>query len=78
MTTMSTTTPPVDPARLLQASLHRQLPALAAEVGVSVPRLAMQCLQLIEDPEVMAAHPVTARLLRDRRDAGRAARSGRW
>lgn len=70
--------PGLDSARLLDAALARRLPGLAVEVGVSVPRLAQMCLQLVDDPAVMAAHPVAARQLRQRRDDARAARLARW
>ncbi len=68
----------IDAARLLTASLERRLPQLATEVGVSTPRLAQLCLRLIDDPAVIAAHPIHTRQLRDRRDLARAARAARW
>lgn len=59
---------------LLQAALNNSLSVLAVDTGTSAPRLAQHMLRLIDDPLVIAAHPVESRLLAARRAAARRAR----
>lgn len=67
----------MDTKTLLDAAINKALPALSAQVGVSAPLLARRVLQLIDQPEVIAAHPIECRILRDRRQQRRDTRSAR-
>ena len=62
------------PLQLLQAALTRDWLALSASTGMSAPRLTMMALHAIDDPVVIAAHPIECRILRDRRDENRRGR----
>ena len=53
---------------------QRQL--LALDLGMSVPVMLQRMLKLADDPAVIAEMPAECRLIRSRRDAGRARRSG--
>jgi hypothetical protein len=55
--------------------LRRDWADLAVETGLSPTRLAQMAVRAIDDPEVIAAHPVECRLLADRRDTARAERT---
>lgn len=62
---------------LLDAAIRQELDALAAHTALSAPTLARRMLQMIDDPAAIAAHPIECRILRERRDRGRADRSAR-
>lgn len=66
-----------DLAQLLEATLRRDWVELSAATSMSPTRLTQLALAAVDDPEVIAAHPIQTRLLRERRDAGRAARTAR-
>ncbi len=71
---MDPTTAP-DVRQLLQAALNNSLSALAADTGLSAPRLAQQMLRAIQNPDVIAAYPAECRQLAARRDAARRRRT---
>ena len=74
---MSEAAPMIDAKTLLLATVEGRLPALSVETGVSTPELARQALRLLEDPAVVAAHPIECRLLAERLEHARQTRSAR-
>lgn len=69
---------PIDTTSLLHATLDHRLNDLAAHTGLSARRLAELTMDLIDDHDVIAAHPVECRRLQARRDLARTTRSRRW
>ena len=63
-----------DSKRLLTAALRRDWLDLSVETGLSPTRLTQLALQAIDDPDVVAAHPIECGQLRRRRDSARAQR----
>ena len=60
------------------ASQHqRTLIETSVQLGVSVPKLIQECLHLAEDPQVYAQHPRPCRVIRERQQQAREARSAR-
>ena len=70
---------PVIPAELipeaLAAVVDHDVDTLAFRLGVSGPALIQEVLRLIDEPSVIVANPRPCRILRGRREAGRALRS---
>lgn len=65
-------------AEIIQAAAAGHIRELAMEhPGASAPVLAREALRLADDPQAVAAHPRATRVIRERRDASRAARSSR-
>lgn len=67
----------VDPKRLLEAALAGELSRLSVEVGESAPALARQAVRMLNDPAVVAAFPIECRMLTERLERQRRARSRR-
>ncbi len=63
--------------RILDSALAGTLGVLAVDLGMSVPHLARMALHLLDDAAVVAAHPIECRLLAERLDRDRQARSAR-
>ena len=61
----------------LQAVAARQATPVAVQLGISVPAMVQECVRLARDPQVVAEHPRACRVILDRIDQGRAARSAR-
>lgn len=70
---------PVIPAEhvpeALAAVVDHDVDTLAFRLGVSGPALVQEVLRLIDEPSVIVANPRPCRILRERREAGRALRS---
>ena len=61
----------------LQAVAARQATQVAVQLGVSGSAMVQECIRLARDPQVFAEHPRACRIILERIDDGRAARSAR-
>ena len=61
----------------LHAVAAHQEMEVATQLGMSVPAMVQECLRLARDPQVFAEHPRACRVILDRIDEGRTARSAR-
>lgn len=61
----------------LQAVAARQSAMVAVQLGVSTPAMVQECVRLARDPLVFAQHPRACRVILDRIEQGREARSAR-
>ena len=62
---------------VLDAVSRRRAYPLAIELGVSTPALVQAALRAAEDPQVYAGHPRPCRVIRERQQQAREARSAR-
>ena len=61
----------------LQAVAARQATEVAVQLGISTPAMVQECVRLARDPLVFAQHPRACRVILDRVEQGREARSAR-
>ena len=69
--------PPTFLGLALQAVAARQATEVAVQLGISTPALVQECVRQARNPLVFAQHPRACRVILDRIDDGRNARSAR-